>query len=128
MLVEFGKSGYLAKAKQQPDKVKQVLDKIKSDGLLPTLETVFKKAPEGAAVLVLADDYPQKTSSINDTLISLAEKKNIRLYVEFTQDIPGIAAAAPKNIEFERGIISSDIFGDQLKKMRIVMIPHPAYS
>ena len=43
MLVEFGKAGLIAKARQQPEKVKMVLDKIKSDGLLPTLETVFAK-------------------------------------------------------------------------------------
>lgn len=43
MLVEFGKANLIQKAKQQPDKVKMVLDKIKSDGLLPTLETVFNK-------------------------------------------------------------------------------------
>jgi len=43
MLVEFSKANLIAKAKQQPEKVKQVLDKIKSDGLLPTLETVFNK-------------------------------------------------------------------------------------
>lgn len=43
MLVEFGKANLVSKAKQQPDKVKMVLDKIKSDGLLPTLESVFSK-------------------------------------------------------------------------------------
>lgn len=43
MLVEFGKSSLIAKARQQPDRVKQVLDKIKSEGLLPTLEAVFNK-------------------------------------------------------------------------------------
>jgi len=43
MLVEFGKAGLIEKARQQPDKVKMVLDKIKSDGLLPTLEAVFNK-------------------------------------------------------------------------------------
>lgn len=43
MLVEFGKANLIQKARQQPDKVKQVLDKIKTDGLLPTLETVFNK-------------------------------------------------------------------------------------
>ena len=31
MLVEFGKSNLISKARQQPDKVKQVLDKIKTD-------------------------------------------------------------------------------------------------
>jgi predicted dehydrogenase/threonine dehydrogenase-like Zn-dependent dehydrogenase len=46
MLVEFGKSNLLQKARQQPDKVKQVLDKIKTDGLLPTMEAVFNKLGE----------------------------------------------------------------------------------
>ena len=32
MLVEFGKGNLIAKARQQPDKVKQVLDKIKTEG------------------------------------------------------------------------------------------------
>jgi len=43
MLVEFGKANLIQKARQQPDKVKMVLDKIKTDGLMPTLETVFNK-------------------------------------------------------------------------------------
>jgi len=46
MLVEFGKGSLLAKARSQPDKVKQVLDKIKTDGLIPTLEAVFTKLDE----------------------------------------------------------------------------------
>ena len=46
MLVEFGKSNYLQKARQQPDKVKQVLDKVKTDGLLPTINSVFNKLGE----------------------------------------------------------------------------------
>ena len=43
MLVEFGKANYLSKAKQQPDKVKQVLDKLKTDGILSTLSSVQAK-------------------------------------------------------------------------------------
>lgn len=46
MLVEFGKGGLLAKARAQPEKVRQVLDKIKTDGLMPTLETVFARLDE----------------------------------------------------------------------------------
>lgn len=46
MLLEFGRSSYLQKAKQQPDKVKMVLDKIKTDGLMPTMEAVFAKLGE----------------------------------------------------------------------------------
>jgi len=43
MLVEFSKASLIDKARQQPDRVKQVLDKIKTDGLQPTLEAVFNK-------------------------------------------------------------------------------------
>ena len=42
-MVEFGKANLIDKARQQPDRVKQVLDKIKTDGLQPTLEAVFNK-------------------------------------------------------------------------------------
>ncbi len=43
MLVEFGRANMLQKARQQPDRVKQVLTKIKTDGLKPTLTAVFNK-------------------------------------------------------------------------------------
>ncbi|MGN6449753.1 MAG: zinc-dependent alcohol dehydrogenase, partial [Brucella intermedia] len=43
MLVDFGKASFIGKARQQPDKVRQVLDKVKTDGLAPTLEAVFNK-------------------------------------------------------------------------------------
>jgi threonine dehydrogenase-like Zn-dependent dehydrogenase/predicted dehydrogenase len=43
MLVDFGKANMLDKARQQPEKVKQVLGKVKSDGLLPTIDAVRSK-------------------------------------------------------------------------------------
>lgn len=43
MMVEFGKAGWIEKARQQPDKVRMVFDKIKTDGLQPTIEAVFNK-------------------------------------------------------------------------------------
>ena len=43
MLIEFGKASWIEKAKQQPDKVRMVLDKIKTDGPIPTIEAVLNK-------------------------------------------------------------------------------------
>jgi predicted dehydrogenase/NADPH:quinone reductase-like Zn-dependent oxidoreductase len=43
MLVEFGKANLIEKARQQPDKVREVLDKVRTDGLLTTLEAVQSK-------------------------------------------------------------------------------------
>jgi len=43
MLVDFGKASYLQKARQQPDKVKMVLEKVQTDGLMTTVEAVQSK-------------------------------------------------------------------------------------
>ena len=43
MLVDFGKANLIEKAWQQPDKVRMVLDKIRTDGLLPTIDAVRNK-------------------------------------------------------------------------------------
>lgn len=43
MLVGFGKASYLEKARQQPEKVKMVLEKVATDGLMTTIEAVRSK-------------------------------------------------------------------------------------
>ncbi len=43
MLVDFGRSNLIQKARQQPDKVQQVFDKARSDGLLSTVDSVRSK-------------------------------------------------------------------------------------
>ncbi len=43
MVLEFGKANYLNKARQQPDKVKMALNKIRTDGVVPTIETIINK-------------------------------------------------------------------------------------
>lgn len=43
MLLEFGKGNWISKALQQPDKVKQTLQKLKTDGFLPAFNSVQNK-------------------------------------------------------------------------------------
>ncbi|EKD77664.1 MAG: hypothetical protein ACD_42C00240G0001, partial [uncultured bacterium] len=43
MLLEFGKANWFGKIKQQPDKVKMLLEKIKTDGLIATFNAVQAK-------------------------------------------------------------------------------------
>lgn len=47
MLVNFGQSNLVSKARQQPEKVRQVLDKMRTEGVLSTLEKVRNKLEEG---------------------------------------------------------------------------------
>lgn len=50
MLVEFGKAGWLGKARQQPDKVRMLLEKVRTDGLMPTVEAVFARLDKPIAL------------------------------------------------------------------------------
>lgn len=50
MLVEFGKAGWISKARQQPDKVKMVLDKARTDGIATTLDAVRSKLDQPLAL------------------------------------------------------------------------------
>lgn len=50
MLVEFGKASWLQKARQQPDKVRMVLEKMRTDGVASTLEAVQSKLEQPLAL------------------------------------------------------------------------------
>jgi predicted dehydrogenase len=49
MLLEFGRANWLQKARQQPDKVRMVLEKVRTDGLATTVEAVRSKLDEPIA-------------------------------------------------------------------------------
>ena len=53
MLVDFGRANLLDKARQQPDKVKMVLDKVRTDGLFATLDAVRSKLDQPLALGIL---------------------------------------------------------------------------
>ncbi|KAF0281237.1 dehydrogenase [Spiribacter roseus] len=50
MLVDFGKANLLNKARQQPDKVREVLDKARTDGVGATLDAVQSKLDQPLAL------------------------------------------------------------------------------
>ena len=43
MLVEFGRANLVSKALRQPERVQQVFNKIKTDGIIPAVESVMRK-------------------------------------------------------------------------------------
>ena len=43
MILEFSKANLINKARMQPEKVRQVLDKVKTDGIFPTIDSVLHK-------------------------------------------------------------------------------------
>jgi len=69
MLVDFAKKSMLAKAKDRPDLVKQVVDKMKKEGVKNTLEKVFTKLdtpiPLGYSLAGQVIEVGQNMSGIN---------------------------------------------------------------
>ncbi|MBL8470194.1 MAG: bi-domain-containing oxidoreductase [Rhodocyclaceae bacterium] len=50
MLIDFGRANLFEKARQQPDKVRMVIDKIRSDGFVATLNAVRNKLDQPLAL------------------------------------------------------------------------------
>lgn len=73
MLLEFGKANWMEKARRQPDKVRQVLDKIRTDGFLPAIEAVQAKLDQpvslgysNAGIVLESDIYPPGTRVVSN--------------------------------------------------------------
>ena len=101
MLVNFGKAGYIEKARQQPEKVKQVLNKIKTDGLTPTLETVFRKLNEPLPLgycnsgVVIGVGKGVKEFKLGDRVASNGN------HAEVVNIPENLVAKIPENVSFE---------------------------
>lgn len=79
-------------------------------------------APEGAGVLLLADNYPAKTQEIAPEVFKTASRKKLRLFVEYPAVLPGLEVGQPRDTKWERGVITSEAFGPKLQPMRILGI------
>ncbi len=85
-------------------------------------------ASEGSGVLILAQDYPHSPTPLSAADYDLAEKKRLRLYVEFPAEAPGVQfgetpqliATGPYGSVLERLVATDDFFGDALAAMRIM--------
>ena len=81
-----------------------------------------KHAHEHSSVLILANDYPEKTTQVDTAALELATKKDITLYIEFPSELPGLEFGKVRGIVWERGIVTSDEFGSALPKGRILAV------
>ncbi len=87
------------------------------------LEQALPQIQKGMGVMVIADGYPAKRTAISASQYDVIKRKKIRLYLEYPEFIPG--QILPKESftgKFERGVVSSDFFGNDLPEMSILGI------
>jgi hypothetical protein len=87
-----------------------------------TAQQALDNAPERAALMVLADGYPNALTSIDPAFYDAAAKKNLRLYVEFPEAIPEQSLNEPRGTKWERGVVASSAFEPSLANLRILAI------
>ena len=112
MLLEFGKANLIDKARQQPDKVKMVLNKIKSDGLLSTVDAVRSKLDQPVplgycnAGIILETDVDE--FSVGDRVVSNGS------HAEVVRVSKNLCAKIPDNVS----ILIHDSLGSSIDQLR----------
>ncbi len=79
-------------------------------------------APNGSGVLILANGYPEKTTSLEAGLFKAAARKELRLFIEYPKSLPGIKVGPPRHARLERAVVASDAFDSSLAEHRILAI------
>ena len=87
-----------------------------------SVNEALRRSPPDAGVLVLADGYPESTTTITPENLAVLHDKRLRLYVEYPSAIPGLSLGAPRATEWERAVVCSDAFGKSLPRLRILAI------
>ncbi len=99
MLIDFGKSSWLQKARSQPDKVKMVLEKVKTDGLMPTIDAVRSKLdqplPLGYCNVGIVQDNGNSNFKLGDRVVSNGN------HAEIVCVPKNLCALVPDNVDDE---------------------------
>lgn len=106
MLIEFGKSSLLEKARSQPERVKQVLQKIKTDGFLTTVDAVMARLDEplplGYSNVGVVIDIGKNVEgfSIGDRVVSNGS------HAEIVNISKNLVAKIPDNVDDETAVFT----------------------
>lgn len=101
MLVKFGKSGLVSKARQQPDKVKMVLNKAKTDGVSATFDAVTSKLDQPLALgysnvgYIAELGHKVQGFKLGDRVVSNGK------HAEYVAVPKNLCAKIPDNVSFE---------------------------
>jgi predicted dehydrogenase/threonine dehydrogenase-like Zn-dependent dehydrogenase len=99
MLIDFGKSNWIQKARSQPDKVKMVLGKVKTDGLMPTIDAVRSKLdqplPLGYCNVGIVQDNGNTYFEVGSRVVSNGN------HAEVVRVPKNLCASIPDNVDDE---------------------------
>ncbi|MFA6243905.1 MAG: hypothetical protein WC655_23380, partial [Candidatus Hydrogenedentales bacterium] len=68
----------------------------------------------------LADGYPDSRTIVEPAVLKRAAAKNLRVYIEYPQALPGMEFGASQPTEWERIVTAGDAFGEPLPALRLL--------
>ena len=74
-----------------------------------------------------AVQYPVSTLEINDKLLKLAQKKKVRMLIEYPQNIAGIELGKLRKAEHERTVVCSDFFKTEVLSEGTILAQHSCW-
>lgn len=101
MLVKFGKSNLISKARQQPDKVKMVLDKARTDGVAATYDAVKSKLDQPLALGYCNVGHVVDTGRGVDGFKPGDRVVSNGKHAEYVAVPKNLCARIPENVSFE---------------------------
>jgi hypothetical protein len=87
-----------------------------------TTSRALASTPDGSAIMVLADMYPNERTALDDAFYHSVRNAGHRLYVEFPSYVPHMNCGDPTATHWERGVIASDVFEPAIPHRSIVAV------
>ncbi len=90
-----------------------------------TPEAAIDHAAEGSGVLILSDNYPETTTTLDASFFEKAKGKNLKMYIEYPSFVPGTKLGEPHPTTLERVVVTTDTI-EGISKMQVLVI-HDCY-
>ncbi len=98
---------------------------VRSCGYVPRFDSASQAllaAPTGGGVLLLADGYPGTPTPFSPEWLSLARRKQLRLFIEYPSWIPGLDLGDVKQFRRERAVVAPPGLGPDLSAYQILLL------
>ncbi|KAL6072095.1 DUF608 domain-containing protein [Balamuthia mandrillaris] len=93
-----------------------------------TVDEAINNAASNSGLLLLADSYPRFQVNVTSDQLTMAAKKNLRLFIEFPSSLPGLAFSAPQSPSYFRRVIAASNALTQWKVRRLdILMAQDAY-
>lgn len=92
-----------------------------------TFHDAVNIAPEGSGVLLLADNYPHQRTNADDAALERSLTKQLRLYLEFPEKVPGNTFDSLKTTTWERAVLTTSTLFPKLRPLQILSVSGAKY-